>query len=522
MEEEQQVELLHQLDNALQARLRPREEAVMVRKLMAAQLAQSVGSDQLQHPLALIDYDAKVTESAELRGRQGDFVEAVKRGVDEYKRFASLLAQQQDLADQAQQQKQREDELKENDSQILDLHLEVARLQKRYDRLQVVRKTLDELQKQPAGAPDFLDPDIMYKDCAPLPEMPKEMVEGFATDHSGTDTEAEALLQNLKKTVLRSKLIAQREQRQYDREQAQNPFDPSTLPPPAKLHALNAVKNTLISWIETQLSKAGDDGADSEVEDTERPSASKVQYDHDAVMEDIQAKYQTHLALRKQILGLLAQAEQIKAPKVHEAKPRPKSQNAPVSKPEPSAYLLTPYIEQLQALSREQKSTIQEKSHINASLGKQREHTQQALDHLTQESQLLPRYPVAKEPSKSSTSFDQATRSSSRIDIMRQIQPWIYAADSAKIATLETVAEKVEEGMMSIEESRQNLEEVCKLFNINLQEFVGKEGENRGTEGDVEHDLVSPRKGHEKKKSEVEPPKTVWDILDGNLGSINE
>lgn len=355
-----------------------------------------------------------------------------------------------------------------------------------------------------------------------MPEMPKEMIDGFAMDHSATDAKAEELLQDLKKHVLRSKLIVQRQQANYEQSQAENPTDVNSASPEAKLYALNVVKNTLINWIETQLAKAGDDGADTDVEDAAEP---EVQYDHEAMITGIQQKYQRHIELRQQILDQLAQMDQIKEKikLVTDDTTLPKTREKPISEElaQPpvaiDAYLLLPYIEQLQVLARQQKAMVQEKSHINASLAKQRADTKQTLDRLARESQLLSRYPVAKEPSKSQSTFEEAIEFE-ELSIKDQVKPWIYAADSAKLATLEDVAESVEVGMESIDEARAHLEQVCRL----LIPFP-KEGEETayGKPEDTEQSSPSTRKGQAKKEGES-TVKTIWDILDGNLGSINE
>ncbi len=44
------------------------------------------------------------------------------------------------------------------------------------------------------------------------------------------------------------------------------------------------------------------------------------------------------------------------------------------------------------------------------------------------------------------------------------MKSWVFAADSAKIATLESVAEKVEEGQLALEDSMKILGEVDRLL----------------------------------------------------------
>ncbi|KAH6646437.1 hypothetical protein BKA67DRAFT_541405 [Truncatella angustata] len=495
------------------------EEYGLIRKMIAASLAQNLGSQQIHHPLSLVDPTTlQPSDSEELTGVQADYLNGIKRYAQGQTIFSNFAAQQKVLAQKVQEQKRAKERERALDQEILALQLETAKLQKEHDQRRTFIKHLGELEKMPAAQPDFLNSDIMYEDCSPMPEMPKEMIDGFATDHSAVNAQAEELLQNLKKHVLRSKLMSQRQQADYERSQAEKPIDVNSLSPEVKLYALNAVKNALINWVEAQLAKAGDDGSEAHVE--EGTASAQVEYDHDGMLSEIQQKYQRHIELRQSLLNQLAQLDQVKenlkatattveSPKTqHQAS----AEKAPLPTNVPDTYLLTPYIERLQTLARQQKSMVQEKSYINGSLAKQQQETRQILDRLAEESQLLSKFPVVNEPSKSELSFDDRTK------ITDEIKPWLHAADSAKLATLVEVAESVEIGMESIDEAIVRLEQACKLFNVPFPQG----GEELKQEDGVEDSTKvarSPKKEPAKKIDEV---KTIWDILDGNLGSINE
>ncbi|KAI0141363.1 hypothetical protein BJ166DRAFT_541322 [Pestalotiopsis sp. NC0098] len=500
------------------------EEYAMIQRMISANLAQSFGGKEIRRPLSLVDPDLAITDQKELTAVQRGYVSSVEQFAANHSIFFNTVDQQKELAGSLLGRREAEEAEKALDKEILDMHLEVSRLEKEHNRRKTVMRSLGELENMPAGHPEFLDPDIMYQDCRPLPEMPKQMIDGFATDHSATDSRAEELLQDLKKHVLRSKLVAQREQVVDEQSEAQNPFDVKDLSPEAKLHALNAVKNSLINWIETQLAKAGDDGAESDSE--QAPKSSKAEYDHEAVMASIQQQYQRHVDLRQQILDQLAQMDHIKerlkttATDATSAQVQQKVATNESGQPRyiPDAYLFTPYIEQFQTLARQQKSMVQEKSHVNATLTKQKEDTIQALERLSGESQLLSRYPMPKESTKSQPNFEDATSLNGRPKITEQVQPWVFATDEAKLATLVEVAENVEVGMESINEAREHLAQICKLLDKTMPGDAVETAQRSTT--DTEQTSQNP----------VSPPvpgqsgsvKTVWDMLDGNLGSINE
>ncbi|KAI5923276.1 hypothetical protein F4810DRAFT_669604 [Camillea tinctor] len=578
MDKTQEEDLCKRAREALEHRIRPQDEVMAVKKLMAHHLAQSLGMEQLSIPLSLVDTDTTVKPSDKLLGSQRDYIEAVQRNIRAREEFAKL---QSELA-AAMPAEPVPSEEDDPETELLELQLEVNRLEQERDRLKVINKHLDVLSEQPAASPDFLKPEVMFKGCEPLPEMPKELMDGFTREGEGDgrDQEVQELLSRLQKAVLRNKLLAKREKQKLDDLQARQPIDPTSLPPEAQLHALNAVKDHLINWIENMLSKAGDgDGeGDSELggESPSKPqkkgsaATGDQKVDHAAQIAEIQKEYERHVELRQQIMTSLAQLKKLQDDQAQDDKtknkkpkqnPGPEEASAPAaavsSRPEPTAYLLTPYLERLQAISREQKGLIQEKSHINAVLTRQHQETTKILDHLADESQLLSRYPAAattkptdsgsgsgsSRRGKSRISFGEATRAASsaaanRPNVTALVEPWLFAADSAKIATLEAVAEKVEEGQMAVEEAMRSLSEVRKLLNREDEEEKepgGAEQEGSSSALPEDDDLWlagddggkgvrknTEKRKNTKKKPEKEEGKSIWSKLDGNLGLINE
>ncbi|KAI1501741.1 hypothetical protein F5X99DRAFT_190414 [Biscogniauxia marginata] len=566
-------ELYERAREALEHRIRPQDEVMAVKRIMAHHLAQSLGTEHLSSPLSLVDADATVTPSDKLQGSQRDYIEAVQRNLQAREEFAKLQAELAAAA--AVPTAPDPSEGDDPETELLELQLEVNRLEQERDRLKIVNKHLDVLGAQPAASPDFLRPEVMFKGCEPLPELPQELMDGFTRGQQ----EVQELLARLQKAVLRNKLLAKREKQKLEDMRARNPIDPTALPPEAQMRALNAVKDHLIGWIENMLSKAGDGEGEGEGESIlsgdspskprgkAPPAGEKV--DHAAQVAEIQKEYERHVELRKQIMTSLMQLKQLdreNRPDVEKDKNKRKQQSrkpkpeepaltaaaaaASVKAAEPTAYLLTPYLERLQAISREQKGLIQEKSHINTMLARQRRETTKILDHLMDESQLLLKYPIstnttgksddrgAGSKTKSRISFGEVTRGAAssaaqgRQSVTAQVEPWIFAADSAKIATLEAVAEKVEEGQMAVEEAMRSLDEVRKLLNKEEEEAEGQGDKDEG-EGSPEDDLwlagdgdgkgTAPvRKNTEKKKPEKGEEKSIWSKLDGNLGLINE
>ncbi|KAI0383850.1 hypothetical protein F5Y04DRAFT_22582 [Hypomontagnella monticulosa] len=508
----------------LEHRIRPREEVVALRRHLAHDLAQSLGAEQLSSPLSLIDLDTTITPSEALQGTYREYIEAVQRNIEIRTEFAKLQEEHDEVATTPPS-------LPEEDQQkrLLELQLEVNALERERERLGIVDKYFEELKQQSAAAPDFLDPELMFKGCTPLPELPKELMEGFTEDREAPKREIQELLSRLQSAVLRNKLLAQREKQNFEKLKAKNPVDPGRLPPEVQLHALNAVKDSLINWIETMLTKAGGDEDEPSSESPSKPrQGNQGKFDRDAHIAEIQREYQQHIDLRKQILASVAQLEQLK-----QLKPEPPQKTAqeqesggPISSiTESEAFLLTPYLEKLQAMSLEQKGLIQEKSHINGALSKQQQDLNKVLSHLVEESHLLQKYP-SKGSDKPVSSFSEATKGVSKSNVTSQVEPWISAAQSAQIATLEAVFEKVEEGQLAAEDAMQALEQVRKLLNKEEKQPEEPRGEGDGAErdmwvGDDENSGARVRKNREK-KLEKQKAQSIYAKLDGNLGLINE
>ncbi|KAI3329145.1 hypothetical protein HD806DRAFT_274041 [Xylariaceae sp. AK1471] len=510
---------------ALERLLRPREELVAEKRAMARQLAQSLGQEQLSSPIFLIDPDTPVSLSDVPQEKQREFIEAVQKNIKLQKELSRLRAEHKTAAAAAipAPSSARPDA----ERRLLEEQLECNKLEKERERLEALNSYYEELDRQPAAAPDFLDPKVMFKDCAPFPELPKELVEGFTKGEEAPDEEIQELVSRLRKATLRQKLVLEHDQRKLEELKANHPVDPKELPPGAQVAALNAVKNSLVNWIETMLAKAGEGESEEAVDSPSKLEKTQNEdFNRDARLADIQKEYERHIELRKQIMASMSQLR-----KLSESQPPQEEAHDSVpevllpARPEPQTYLLTPYLEKLQALSREQKGLVQEKAHINATIAQQQQETNKTLRRLAQESQLLSKHaPPKPEKLQSSLSFSKATKSAS---VTEQIQPWLFAADSAKISTLEAVAEAVDKGQMSIEDAMQALDQVSMLQNkgpLQMPEDgkAGSTGHNLGLAEDGDQKSGGSVEKHTEKKSTKEGKKSIWAALDGNLGLINE
>jgi hypothetical protein len=94
------------------------------------------------------------------------------------------------------------------------------------------------------------------------------------------------------------------------------------------------------------------------------------------------------------------------------------------------------------------------------------------------------------------------------------VKPWVFAAESAKIATLEAVAEKIEEGQIALEKSMRTIGEIEGM----LKPAAGNGGEEEGADIWLA-DGGEDRRG-KGRREKAKGARDVWEVLDGNLGLL--
>ncbi|KAF2963369.1 hypothetical protein GQX73_g10206 [Xylaria multiplex] len=503
---------------ALERLLRPRAELIAEKRAVVKNLAQGLGWEQLNSPIYLIDPDKPVSLSDAPQEMQREFIEAVQKNIKLQRELSKLRAEHKatvSAASPASSSTQADTERR-----LLEEQLECNKLDKERQRLDALNKHYEELDRQPAAAPDFLNPVAIFMDCAPFPELPKELVEGFTKDQEPPDQDAEELVSRLRKTTLRQKLLHQHGQHKLEELKTKHSIDPKNASPDTQVEALNAVKNSLVNWIETMLSKAGE-GESEEANNSPNKKTEDEGVDRGRQLADIEKEYKRHIKLRKQIMASMSQLHKLRELPLEQDVQEPVSVALLPTSPEPQTYLLTPHLEKLQTLSREQKGLVQEKAHINATFARQQQETNKVLRRLTQGSKLLSKHAQPKfEHPHSSLCFAKATKS---VSVTEQIQPWLFAADSAKIATLEAVAEAVDKGQMSIEDAMQALDQASILQSKGPLR-VPEDGNVGSTDGDVEfakNEKSRSSAGERfKKKSIKDGESSIWSALDGNLGLL--
>lgn len=508
-------ETVQAIKAALESYVRPREEAERIRRILALNLRSCHENGPQTGPLALAESDCTI-KTTDVRGLQREYLKALHANIKAQRAYNEAVSHNQSRK-----------EPKPlgwgglNDAGRLEEHITTIKLKKKQKRLQTIERYLDILNRKPAADPAFLRPEEVFRDTRRLPDVPKAVVSGFAVDKESSKTDLKSLVDRLEKAVLRSRLLLKKEEQLLEEVKSVSTASPGKISDGAKMAALNAARNELISWMETELGKASAVGQshtdDAGAQDGSGAKVDKATMDEQLAL--IKEKYANYVAARKSLIQLVAQKPQPRIKSRGEEKRAVQSEPTP---PAPSVHLITPYVDDLLTVAHVQKASIGQKSHLKNILVKQTEDTGRALNRLAEESQLLPDHPTRRRQERS-RGGDVPNKGS--YEISNRVQPWVFAADSAKLATLEAVAEKIEEGQVALEDSTKYLAEIDQL----LGRSTGQGDDS--VDGDTAVDDIwlaetqTPRKGSEapvRSKGEVvKETRDVWSTLDGDLGLIN-
>lgn len=501
--------------SSLESYIKPREQVNYIRRILALHLGSCSHDGPIKQPLSLTDRHDDITLSPELKGIQREYIEAVRANVEAQRNYTE--ASQPELP----QPSSSEDSIL-NGAVLLEERIVLLKLQNKKKRLAIFQGYLDDLMQKPAAAPEFLDVEDMFHEASVLPQVPQEVLNGLVAKQSAAKPDLQGQVAQLEKTILRAKLVLRREEQllRETRTAAQNISD--VISNGTKLGALNATRNELIDWIETELGNAsggdeGDEGGDRGSKGHERFATDQAKTNGQLM--DIKNKYAKYLEARRSLLS--AAVERIEASHEHIlSPPEPGSEVSEKDTP-PTSHLLTPYIEALLSLSKSQKAMITQKAHTNAILSKGIRDACQSIGHLSEESQLIPSHPASGHARRRSA-LGEVLASAERTGFTGKVQPWVLAADTAKITTLENVAEQVERGQVALETSMQALQEVDQLLGRNKAEEVEIGDDSTGQDFWLDSGPKSARKHTGTRKDGESKATDAWSGLHGSLGLIGQ
>lgn len=503
---------LHDVHHVLEPYIKKRQEAIRIRQILSAHLSTHVHQKEaypIFHPLSLIE----ASPSSELslkgtRGLQREYVQCLGTNIKARKEFAKASKEHQLKSITHPADATRDISQAHGDSEsTLSTFVDIVKYRRKHERLSIMQDYVDAVAEKLPATTDQLGSGVALKNVGSLPQIPPDVMGTANAPRDSEETDLKDLVNQLEKAVLRAKLLLQREQKFLTKIKERNNVSVNTLSGHGqKLQALGTARNELINWIETELAKTSDDSPDSEdpiqVTAAEDGDAGFI----DSELVSIQRQYNQYSKLRRALI--IAATGHLDQPTP--AKPIPDTDdvetNGATQKPDPGNHIMHPYLFEMMSISNEQKAIIQQKSHFTISLAKHLKEAGQGVDRLAEESHLLPAYPMPRTASHGSNfdglaSFGGSISNHEKPDSSRKARAWVFAADSARAATTNSISEKIEEGRLNVLDARQTL--------LELQHLLGEDvGAGRRTAVQAAEDVKQTN------------TRDIWASLAGNLGAI--
>ncbi|PHH89033.1 hypothetical protein CDD83_6730 [Cordyceps sp. RAO-2017] len=511
------AEVVSEFKSTLEPYIKPREQVNYIRRILTLHLGSFIGQEATAAPLSLAAGTDDASAGVELQGVFKDYLDALQVNVAARRQFDALL--QATRSEDKPQSK-----LPSSGSDLLQGHLTLLKLRQKRDCLLAVERSLDSLAEY--SGQNLLDTDAMLDGAAALPSVPKSVVDSLVAEQSIARPDLRSRAAQLDKAVLRARLYSKQEEKRLADLKARCEGRSTAFGNSARLEALNATRGELISWIEAELGKA----STQEVGESERDESAR---ERDDKTEDVQAfitkrlstisqKYADYVAVRREALALVSNHQQPSLSPPRQPASLAECANDADSRPAAVDHLLMPYLETLLSISRHQKALMAHKSHTSEMLSKQSKNAGQVLDRLAEESQLLPSYPAKMSRRRRSGMAGETIRSSDHQGISARVRPWITAADSAKIATLESVAEKIESGQLALEGCMMSLQDIDRLLGEDSKEATEDEDVAQPSTGDARRVRGQNKAEAGKQYGKDNVPERQrgdpWSRLHGNLG----
>lgn len=483
------------IQHSLQPYIKPRQETLHIRRILASHLESHVRLKEehfISRPLSLIDSAIIVdTPSTGVRGIRREYIRAARANIKARKEYDDVKKQHR-----VQANTEHSGQIQE-ESRTLDSFLKVVKYRRKHERLRIIQDYVDMLVQKPAALASHLDPKLVLKDMEPLPKVPQDVMNVPVSHHDMKRTDLKELMDKLEKSVLRAKLLLGKEQNLLAKTKS---GDSESVTPGGRLQALGTARNELITWIETELARAGETNATSD-DGQEAKSSERREGDYIERWLDIVRRQYSQYTKSRQTL-IIAATGNTESPLIStndegevdlflEKEPLPNSSGVSCAHR---------YLEELLSISNQQKSCIQLKSHLTISLAKNLKETTHVMDRFVEESHLLPAHPMTSGnlQRQGLASFADEISNYEKPDSSHRARAWVFASHSASLATKESISEKLKDGGQSISEAQRTLQD--------LYTFLGEQ--------------VKESEANEPSGKSNRVTKDIWGQLDGQLGVI--
>ncbi|KAJ5473890.1 hypothetical protein N7475_003456 [Penicillium sp. IBT 31633x] len=502
--------------------IKSRQETLQIRQALTSYLRSFIefddqSSDLAQSHLSLCAPTDAVTGvkriPTDLSGLRKDYLKALAANVTARKEFALTSENVASLRRQRTSPIRPSDDadLQEPGTELRE-YLTLLRDRRRHTKLQVFQSYLEDIKTRDAGGLENIANEAQQM---PLPEIDTE------AGHNGTETNLDELVHSLERAVVRARTQLDYQKQLFEKAKAQHESRGGIeVSPNAKARALQRTRDELVQWVEERLVGQGD-ADESLLQELPPEEIEQAQQELEDRKAQITDQYGAYLQARRELLDAASRACQ---PINVASKPLSRSANKneliTAEEPPPNPIDVLSYTnENLIPLSKSQKSLALQRSYLSGLLSKEKSTTLRALNRLSDESHLLPEYPILDRQSRfkhSATALN--SRSQTQVsdqnpdEIVSLAEAWAFASDAAATNERDIVQQKIALGTEVAQDARQTLIEVYGTLNQDLEAIF--ESERKWPASDTRSTRQAPRGGSRVEKK----PSGPWSGLNGRVG----
>lgn len=354
-------------------------------------------------------------------------------------------------------------------------YLLLLRDRRRQTKLQVFQHYLQELkEKDEDELKDFQD----KHDSSPELLLPGSM-DTDVSGGPGNELDLESLVHKLERAVIRARGQLDREKQLFEKIKARHDARDKTAPiaPAVKFKALQQTRDELVQWVEERLVAEGDPD-ESLVQDLPPEEIEGAQRAIEHQKTQITEQYAAYLEARRELLDAASRACQpVTVTPKPASRSRPNEASTQAIPPPNSVDVIAHATEVIIPLSKGQKALALQKSYLSGLLAKEKSTTLRALHRLSDESHLLPGYPIlARQPrfkhavaALNSRSSPPTANQAPPDEVKSLAEAWAFAADAAATNQREYVQQKVVLGTEVARDARKTLDDVYDTLNQDLE-----------------------------------------------------
>ncbi|EAW18593.1 uncharacterized protein NFIA_085470 [Aspergillus fischeri NRRL 181] len=512
--------------------IRTRQEALRIRQALTYYLRSQIdfAEDDSENPnchsqshLSLsVPQDAAVNVKripAELAGLRREYLQALQANLAARKEYHSLTEK---IASAKERTKGSKTESPSIDpSSELQTYLRLLRDRRRHAKLQVFQHYLHELKERDSDISERIgDRASQGQQIVSLEETEEEC----KPTGRGADDGIEGLVHKLERAVIRAKAQLDRERSLLDGLKSQLASDSTDVPPAVKVAALQRTRDELVQWVEEKLVSVGnaDDAPVHDLSPEEIEESTRSVEDQKA---EIAAQYIAYVEARKRLLDAASRACQpLTMPST-----KPSRQSVDLGKlaiGDRSSLdpleVLSFTSENILPLSKAQRALALQKNYLSGLLTKQRSMTLRILNRLSDESHLLPEYPLLTLQPRfkhiSSRHATSATGLPKPDEVVSLAESWAFASEAAATNEHQYVEERLVEGQEAATDAEHVLQEVYNMLNQDLEETLRDPQSSEEDLNDIWASEARSTWSRTRGTRSQKQPRGPWAKLNGQLG----